>query len=99
MSNLSIKVIIAGRTYPLNIKEEEKALIEKAAEDINKSVNFLKENFAVKDAQDLLAMTALQLATKKSESGQKSGENNLHLGDLESDLEKILKRLNSVNID
>ena len=35
----------------------------KAAEDINRSIKMLQDNYAVKDMQDLLAMTALQLAT------------------------------------
>ena len=65
MSDHSLKIIIAGRTYPLTVKEEEVETIKKAAEDINHSVKFLRDNYAVKDMQDLLAMTALQLATKK----------------------------------
>ena len=64
MSQLSIKVNIAGRTYPLTIERSEEEMIRKAADNINASINDLKENYAVKDMQDLLAMTALQLSTK-----------------------------------
>ena len=64
MSKLSIKVIVAGRTYPLTVSEGEEAKVLKAAEDINKAIKLLQDNYAVKDMQDLLAMTALQLATK-----------------------------------
>ena len=42
--------------------------MERAAEDINKRIQFLRDNYAVKDVQDLLAMTALQVAVKKSSS-------------------------------
>lgn len=94
MSNLSIKVVVAGRSYPLNVKEEEKESIEKAAESINKTVNFLKENYAVKDAQDLLAMTALQLATKNSSYGEQSTQK-VDFKPIESELENILKTLES----
>jgi cell division protein ZapA len=66
MSQLSIKVNIAGRTYPLTIERSEEEMIRKAADNINESIKDLKENYAVKDIQDLLAMTALQLGTKSN---------------------------------
>jgi len=66
MSQLSIKVNIAGRTYPLTIERSEEEMIRKAADNINESIKDLKENYAVKDMQDLLAMTALQLSTKSN---------------------------------
>ena len=66
MSQLSIKVNIAGRTYPLTIERSEEEMIRKAADNINASIKDLKENYAVKDIQDLLAMTALQLSTKST---------------------------------
>ena len=68
MAKLSIKVVVAGRNYPLTIDESEKESVERAAEDINKRIQFLRDNYAVKDVQDLLAMTALQVAVKKSSS-------------------------------
>ena len=66
MSQLSIKVSIAGRTYPLTIERSEEEMIRKAADNVNESIKDLKENYAVKDMQDLLAMTALQLSTKSN---------------------------------
>jgi|SaaInlStandDraft_6_1057023.scaffolds.fasta_scaffold53322_3 cell division protein ZapA len=66
MGQLSIKVNIAGRTYPLTIERSEEEMIRKAADNINASIKNLKENYAVKDMQDLLAMTALQLSTKSN---------------------------------
>ena len=63
---LGIKVNIAGRSYPLTIERSEEEMIRKAADNINESVKNLKENYAVKDIQDLLAMTALQLSTKSN---------------------------------
>lgn len=68
MSKVSLKVVVAGRTYPLSISENEVKKVEKAAEDINKAIKMLQDNYAVKDMQDLLAMTALQLATKPGNS-------------------------------
>ena len=64
MAKLSLKVVVAGRTYPLSVNENEQDKLLKAAEDINKAIKLLQDNYAVKDMQDLLAMTALQLASK-----------------------------------
>tara|TARA_B100000900_G_C20451826_1_gene663480 strand:- start:370 stop:645 length:276 start_codon:yes stop_codon:yes gene_type:complete len=62
MSELSIKVTIGGRSYPLTINREEEEKVRKAAFEINKCIKELKSNYAVVDMQDLLAMTALQFA-------------------------------------
>lgn len=70
MSKLSIKVIVAGRSYPLTVNEGEEGKINAAAETINSSIKKLQDNYAVKDMQDLLAMTALQLATRGIEAPQ-----------------------------
>ena len=56
MGKVSLKVVIAGRTYPLTIKEEEEAAIKGAAERINSNIKKLQGAYAVKDMQDLLAM-------------------------------------------
>ena len=66
MGKLSLKVMVAGRSYPLTVNEGEEARVTKAAEEINKSIKMLQENYAVKDMQDLLAMTALQLSTRSA---------------------------------
>jgi len=61
MSKIAIKISIAGRTYPLNVSEDEKEAVMHAAEEINKAVEYLRKHYAVNDAQDLLAMSSLQL--------------------------------------
>ncbi len=71
MSELSIKVIIAGRSYPLTIKRDEEESIRKAAKEVDKIIANFQTNYAVKDKQDLLAMTALQLATRSLTGKQK----------------------------
>ncbi len=68
MSKTSIKVVLAGRNYPLSINESEEEVVHKAVNGINSSIKQLQENYAVKDMQDLLAMTALKLATRTGSS-------------------------------
>lgn len=66
MSKVSLKITIAGRTYPLNVPESDEEKVTKAAADINKAVEMLRKNYAVNDNQDLIAMSALQLLAKAS---------------------------------
>jgi len=65
VEKLKINVVIAGRTYPLsvnNTREEEG--MRKAANTINKLISIYEQNYAVSDKQDVLAMCALQFASK-----------------------------------
>lgn len=65
MEKLKINIVIAGRTYPLSVnnsKEEE--AMRKAAIAINKLISMYEQNYAVSDKQDVLAMSALQFASK-----------------------------------
>ncbi len=89
MAKLSVKVVVAGRSYPLSVEEAEKDKVMQAAADINKAIKMLQDNYAVKDMQDLLAMTALQLASK--ESGDKSSEDKSSeiLKKIEEDLQSL----------
>lgn len=92
MEKVSLKVIIAGRTYPLTIKKDEEATILNAAEKINSNIKKLQGSYAVKDMQDLLAMTALQLAIQKNAKP----EGNSHPKDstVIKDLSRIISKIN-----
>ncbi len=74
MGELSIKVTIAGRIYPITAKAEEEEKVRAAAKKVDDNIKHLQENYAVKDKQDLLAMTALQFATKLQEHDTKPAE-------------------------
>ncbi|MFK7786182.1 MAG: cell division protein ZapA [Crocinitomicaceae bacterium] len=92
MSKLSLKVVVAGRTYPLSVEEDEVQKVEAAAKDINKAVKMLQDNYAVKDMQDLLAMTALQLAVKE---GKRSTPEEIEpdYSDIEDRLSALIQEL------
>lgn len=96
MSKLSLKITLAGRTYPLTVNEGEDEKILKAAEDINRAIKLLQENYAVKDMQDLLAMTALQLATKGATSAPAQTNQQNELENVELSLEMLLEDLNKL---
>ncbi|CAL2065504.1 cell division protein ZapA [Tenacibaculum sp. 190524A05c] len=65
MEKLKVNVVIAGRTYPLIVNSElEEEGMRKAARLINNLILNFEQNYAVADKQDVLAMCALQFASK-----------------------------------
>jgi aldehyde:ferredoxin oxidoreductase len=69
--------------------------VMKAAEDINKAIKLLQDNYAVKDMQDLLAMTALQLASKSDGKKVSTESNTNELSDIQKKLEKLSEDLDA----
>jgi len=67
MGELSIKVTIANRVYPLTIERSEEENVRKAVKLIEEKIRFFEKNYSVRDVQDLLAMCALQFANEALE--------------------------------
>jgi len=74
MAEISLKVLIAGRTYPLTVKQEEELTVLEAANLINEKVKDFENNYAVREKQDLLAMAALNLLATQLNIPRKSPE-------------------------
>ncbi|MFA6260612.1 MAG: cell division protein ZapA [Bacteroidia bacterium] len=62
MEELSIKVNIANRSYPLTVQADEEEMVRRAAKLINDKLKDLQQLFAVKDMQDMLSMISLEIA-------------------------------------
>ncbi|NND94945.1 MAG: cell division protein ZapA [Flavobacteriales bacterium] len=73
MSELSVQLNIAGRTYPLTIEREDEEGLRRIAKDIQVHIEKLRQTYAVKDNQDLLAMTLLEYATRLENRKQEEG--------------------------
>ncbi len=72
MGEISIKINIADRVYPLKVNMEEEEIIRRAAKLINDRVKEYQENYAVRDKQDLLAMSVLHFATSSLKAEKKA---------------------------
>jgi len=83
---LKIKISIADRVYPLTIEPKQEEGLRKAAKSIEKLLKQFEENYAVRDKQDVLAMCALQFASKVEQES---------LDDLEDDI-LITEKLNAM---
>ena len=97
MAKISLKVNIAGRSYPLTINENEKEGVLAAVENINSAIEHLKKNYAVKDPQDLIAMTALQLIIKKDSNQNLSNNTAQDLGPIDQARQALSKQLDEAN--
>ncbi len=65
MSNqLKIKLSIADRVYPLTIDPAQEEGLRLAAKKIEEMIKRFEKSYAVRDKQDVLAMSALQFAAQ-----------------------------------
>ena len=71
MGEISIKINIADRVYPLKVSMEEEEIIRRAAKLINDRLKEYQENYAVRDKQDLLSMAVLHYATASLKAERK----------------------------
>lgn len=72
---LKIKLSIADRVYPLTIDPKQEEGLRKAAKNIDQLAKKFEQNYAVRDKQDVLAMCALQFASKIEQGGISEAEN------------------------
>jgi cell division protein ZapA (FtsZ GTPase activity inhibitor) len=71
IGEISIKINIADRVYPLKVNMEEEEIIRRAAKLINDRIKEYQENYAVRDKQDLLSMAVLHYATSSLKAEKK----------------------------
>lgn len=70
MAELSIKIRIADREYPMKVKADDEERIRKAGKRINEQIRSYKERFGIEDKQDLLAMVAFDSLIEKMQSDE-----------------------------
>ena len=90
MPKVSLKLEIAGRTYPISVLETEQERVLDASKTLNDAINSLKKHYAVNDLQDLMAMASLQLILKSNQNHQ--GE----LNQVERKLESLEKEISNL---
>lgn len=82
MAEVSLKVLIAGRSYPITVPQEEEQAVMQAAKLINDKIKEFEKNYSVRDKQDLLSMCSLHLLVTLMTTPKKSPE-----------LEKVINQL------
>ena len=65
MEELSIKIKIADREYPMKVKRSDEERVRLAGKLINEKLKSYREQFGIEDKQDLLAMVAFDCLIDK----------------------------------
>ncbi len=86
MSEVSVKVEIAGGFYPLKVKQDDERVVKQAVDLINHKISEFEKNYGIKDKKDVLAMVTLQLITELQK----------HKNNIEQELSTLKEVLNDV---
>lgn len=74
MGDLSVKIKICDREYPMRVSPDEESKIRKAGKLINERIRSYRDQFGIDDKQDLLAMVAFDCLIESLSSG--NGQDN-----------------------
>lgn len=94
----SVKINIAGKNYPVTVKDSDLNSLQKAAEMIEIEINEILKTYPVKDKQDLLAMCCIQIALKHLKSSQPVNQVNPLKNELESIENNLSSYLQKINV-
>jgi cell division protein ZapA len=94
MGELSIKIRIAEREYPMRVKEEEEERLRVVGKLLNERLRFFKDQFSIQDKQDLLAMVAFETMVEKLKL---EDEKNTHISKIGQQLNVLDELLSSTN--
>ncbi|WP_317900196.1 cell division protein ZapA [Aurantibacillus circumpalustris] len=91
MSEVNIKVEIAGSIFPLKVNAEDEQNIKEAVDLINNKIVEFEKNYAIKDKKDVLGMVMLQLVSQLYKQANNAEKELSHLKLLFADVEEMLK--------
>ena len=89
-----MQVNIAGRSYPIRVKEEDRESIRQIVDEINEKVKDFQLTYIHKDKQDCMAMALLTYAVdyhREKKAGTPSELLDEKVNRLESMIDDILK--------
>ncbi len=68
MEELSVRIKIADREYPMKVSLEDEAKVRQAGKIINEKLKGYRDQFGIDEKQDLLAMVAFDCLMEKMQS-------------------------------
>ncbi len=93
MGNLSIKIKIADREYPIKAPASEEAKLRNAGKAINDKLRLYRAQFGIDDKQDLLAMVAIDCMVEKLQAEDDKAGVDLALTDKINHLDNLLSSM------
>jgi len=88
-----INVVVAGRTFPVKVTEEEEKSVRNIEKDINSKIQEYRQKYADKDKLDLVIMVLLQqsLELDKIQSLEEDiSQAHAQIDTLESTIDRLL---------
>ena len=94
MKEISLRVQIANREYPVKVRDTEEENVKLAARAINDKVRLFRNQFGIEDRQDLLAMVAFDCTIKNLDAVgiDENDEIKTRLEALNFQIEEILQK-------
>ena len=93
MENLSIKLVIGNRSYPMKVPIEEEQKIRNIGKDLNKKIAEIRSQMNIDDLQDILAMIAFKLSVELEDNKSNTSENKDAYKKIENIINEIDKKL------
>ncbi len=90
MGEISIKINIADRVYPLKVNADEEEIVRRAAKLINDRIKEYQESYAVRDKQDLLSMCVLHYATATLKAERRAVNEDTEVAEKVYELDQLL---------
>jgi cell division protein ZapA len=91
MSEVNIKVEIAGSIFPLKVEATDEQNIKEAVNLINTKLGEFERTYAVKDKKDVLSMVMLQLVSQLYKQASTAEKELSDLKQLFAGVEEMLK--------
>jgi len=82
-NRLSINIKIDGRIFPLTINRKDEERYRLAAKMVNQTISEFRKTFGDKESQNILAMTAFQIALSNTEL-QNRNDSSLFIDELKN---------------
>ena len=92
MDQLSIKIRIADREYPMKVKPEDEERVRKAGKLINQRIKSYRDQFGIDDKQDLLAMVAFDSLVDKLQADEQTSSGDDQAVNKLSELNELLAK-------
>jgi cell division protein ZapA len=90
MGELSIKIKIGDREYPMRVDSAEEERLRIAGRTVNEKMKNYRDHFGIDDKQDLLAMVAFDCLVEKMRTEAVSSGLNNNISTKISDLDHLI---------
>lgn len=96
MAELSIRLKIGDREYPMKVSTADEEKIRKAGKIINERLRVYRNRFGINDKQDLLAMVAFDCIVEQMENEVQEGNHSKEDPTVSTKIDELNALLNKV---